>query len=74
MPRVLQDLVQDERGLGVMAECPLAEGATVETEAINRLKDHIADPTSQIYGVRVVDSETGKELFLWTRNHERGAR
>jgi hypothetical protein len=71
MPRKLQDLVRGERGFGVIAECELAEGATIETAAIERLKDHMANPTSRIYGVRVVDCETDEELFLWTRDHER---
>jgi len=56
-----------------MTEYELAEGATMETVAIERLRDYMADPTSRIYGVRVVDSETGKELFLCTRDDERGA-
>jgi len=71
---MLQDLVQNESGLAVLAEHDLADGATMETVAVERLRDHIADPTSRIFGVRVVDSETGKELFLWTRDHEREAR
>jgi hypothetical protein len=74
MSRKLQDLVRNDIGLGVIAECELAEGATIQTAAIERLRDYMADPTSQIYAVRVINSETGKELFLWTRDHERGAR
>jgi hypothetical protein len=75
MPLVLQDfkLLDDERLGEILRQVPLPTGVTVHTVVRDRMSDqYLTGSVNQ--GVRVIDDDTGAELFRWTWWDERQRR
>ena len=66
MFRVLQDfkLVNGDEVGEILSECPMPEGIPVENVVHDRMAGHYK--TGKVQAVRVIDKETGDEIYRWT--------
>jgi hypothetical protein len=66
MFRVLQDfkLVNGDEVGEILWECPMPEGIPVENVVHDRMAGHYK--TGKVQAVRVIDKETGDEIYRWT--------
>jgi hypothetical protein len=67
MARILQDfkLASGDQVGEILWEISMPEGVTVESVVRDRMRDHFA-AKGRVQGVRVIDSETGEEIYRWT--------